>query len=225
MEVSTAVHKNINNSTPSLEKQLPYPRYISKDFMRRLVSKPFSLIMFLLSLGMIAFAVYGWLHGDIYVARLNYVDSSTLVFVGLLLLRAITKLEKQSDLQTVSIGLVSVISFIFAYEALYKLSFYFFPWRMSPEELRAFIIQVAVSLVVLAGFAQGIFRFTRGSKIALAAFIVLWVIWLAVGFPQLWDGLNVYSPLIGVPSSWGMIYALNRLTKVALFLFYYLLYA
>ena len=178
----------------------------------------------LLSLGLIAYAVYGWLQGDIYVVRLNYVDSSTLVMVGLLLLRAVTKLDVQSDLQTVSIGLVSAISFIFAYEALYKLSFYFLPWHMPPEELRAFILQVAVSLVALAGFAQGIFRFTRGSKIALAAFIGLWVVWLAVGFPQLRDGLNVYLPLIGVPSSWGMIYALNRLTKLALFLFYFLLY-
>ena len=94
-----------------------------------------------------------------------------------------------------------------------------------PEELRAFIIQGAVSLVALTGFAQGIFRFTRWSKIALAAFIGLWLLWLVVGFPQLWDGMKIHAPLIDVPFSWGATYALNRLTKIALFLFFFFLYA
>lgn len=193
--------------------------------MRRLAQKPLSLFVVLLALSMIFYALYDRWQGNIFVARLNYLDGTTLIMVALLLLRAVTRLTDESDLQTVSIGLISAISFVFAYEMIYKWSFFFFPWRMPPDELREFIIQISVSLVVLAGFAQGIFRITLGSKIALVIFALGWIFWLAVGFPQLLDGLNIYVPLIEIPFSWGMIYTFNRLTKVALFLFYILLYS
>lgn len=193
--------------------------------MRRLAQKPLSLFVVLLALSMIFYALYDRWQGNIFVARLNYLDGTTLIMVALLLLRAVTRLTDESDLQTVSIGLISAISFVFAYEMIYKWSFFFFPWRMPPDELREFIIQISVSLVVLAGFAQGVFRITLGSKIALAIFALGWMIWLAVGFPQLLDRLTIYVPLIEIPFSWGMIYTFNRLTKVALFLFYILLYS
>jgi hypothetical protein len=192
--------------------------------MRRLAQKPLSLLVAFLGLFMIIYALYGRWGGNIYVARLNYIDGTTLIMVALLLLRAVIKLNDDSDLQTVSIGLISAVSFVFAYEMIYKWSFFFFPWRMPPEELREFIIQISVSLVVIAGFSQGIFHLRVGSKIALVIFAVGWLIWLAVGFPQLVDGKIFYVPLVEIPFSGGMIYALNRLTKIALFLFYFLLY-
>ena len=37
-------------------------------------------------------------------------------------------------------------------------------------------------------------------------------------------GLRIHAPLIDVPFSWSATYALNRLTKIALFLFYFFLY-
>ena len=193
--------------------------------MRRLAQKPLSLLVAFLALFMIIYALYGRWGGNIYVARLNYIDGTTLIMVALLLLRAVIKLNDDSDMQTVSIGLISAVSFVFAYEMIYKWSFFFFPWRMPPEELREFIIQISVSLVVIAGFAQGIFHLRVGSKIALVIFAVGWLIWLAVGFPQLLDGLNFYVPIVKIPFSWGMIYTLNRITKVALFMFYFLIYS
>jgi hypothetical protein len=178
----------------------------------------------LLAFGSIFYSVYQRAIGNIYVERLNYVDVTTLILVALLLLRAVTKLDDKSDLQTFSIALIGVLSFVFSFEAIYKWSFYFYPWRMPPEELREFVIQVAIGLVILAGFAEGNFRVNRGSKFAAIAFVVSWIFWLLVGFPQLWDGKNIYPAILNIPFTWGMIYGLNRVTKIALFLVYYFIY-
>jgi len=199
-------------------------RYYPKDFLNRLIEKPLSLFVILLALGLIFYAFYDRWQGNLFVARLDYVDSTTLIMVALLLLRAVVKLGDESDLQTVSIGLISALSFIFFFEMIYKLSFFIFPWHMPPGELREFVIQISVALVVIVGFAQGIFRFTLGSKIALGLFIAGWFFWMVVGFPQLGDGLIFYTPLIDIPFSWEMIYAMNRLTKFFLFMVYFLLY-
>jgi hypothetical protein len=196
----------------------------SQLFLQHLVSKPLSLFLALMGMGLVAFAIYERWLGNVYITRLNYVDSTTLILIGLLLLRAVTKLDNKNDLETASMGIISVVSFIFAYEMVYKWSFYFYPWRMPPGELREFILQIWVSMVVMAGFAAGILRFSLGSKIALLIFLVGWVIWLSLGFPQLSDGNSFYVPLVNIQLSWGGIYAINRLTKVALFFFYFLLF-
>ncbi|MCJ7626467.1 MAG: hypothetical protein MUO76_23490 [Anaerolineaceae bacterium] len=199
-------------------------KYFSKEFISRLTRKPLSLATTILALGAILYSVYLRAIGNIYIERLNYVDVTTLILVAILLLRAVTKLADRSDLQTFSIALISVLSFIFSYEAIYKWSFYFLPWRMPPEELREFVIQVAISLVILAGFAEGKYRFSRASKITAIAFVLFWTFWLLVGFPQLWDDKNIYPAILNIPFTHGMIYTLNRVTKIMLFLGYYFLY-
>lgn len=196
----------------------------SKEFLGRLRRKPFSLTTTLLALGIIIYSLYHILIGNIYLSELNYVDGTTLIMVGILMLRAVKRLENDSDSQTVSIALISILSFLFTYEAIYKWSFYFFPWRMPPEELREFIIQVGIGLVVLAGFAYGKFEINITSKIFLTVFVAGWIFWLLIGFPQLWNGETFYSPIWNIPFTWGMIYYLNRLTKISLFFVYSFIY-
>jgi hypothetical protein len=200
-------------------------RSSSRRFVRGLVKKPLSLTITLVALGLLSLTLIELGRGSLYVARLNYVDVTTLAMVALLLLRAVTRLPSKSDLETVSIALVSSLSFVFGYEAIYKWSFYFLPWRMSASELREFVLQIAIASVVLTGFAQKVFKLGRCSLVLLGLFATSWFFWLAIGFPQLWDGLNFYDAVLELPMTWGMIYALNRFTKLLWFMFHFCLYA
>jgi hypothetical protein len=185
--------------------------------------KPLTLLTALTSLGAILYAIFQIVREGVYINSLNYVDGTTLIMLALLMLRGVQKLRNESDLQTVSLGIIASVSFVFCFEAIYKLSFFGIPWRMPPADLREFIIQVGVTLVALAGFAQGKFRFTRGSKIALAIFAILWAFWLSLGFPQLWDNQPQFDALINLPLTASMVYYLNRAAKVALFFVYFFL--
>ena len=207
-----------------LDKDFSYQRIFSPEFIRGLIHKPISLFVTLVALSILSLVVFELINGNIYVARLNFVDATTLAMVAFLLLRAVTKLHSASDLVTISIALVSSLSFLFSYEAIYKWSFYILPWKIPAAELRELLLQIGVGLILLTGFAFDIFKLRRASQIMLGLFIATWLFWLAVGFPQLWDGANIYNAVIDLPMSWTMIYALNRVTKFVWFMFYFWLY-
>ena len=84
---------------------------------------------------------------------------------------------------------------------------------------------VGVGLIILTGFSQQVFKLRRASLILVGLFIAAWVFWLAVGFPQLWDGVNSYDAVLDLRLTGNMIYVLNRATKFVWFMFYYCLYA
>lgn len=189
------------------------------------IQKPLSLFTILLAGFMITVPLYQRIDGIVYLEQLNWVDGTTIIMVGILLVRGVVlRWESDTDLQAVSIALIGAVSFIFTYEALYKLSFYTFPWRMPGEELREFVIQVGIALTVLVGFAFGKFSVSRLSKVLTSVFIVSWIIWLLVGFPQLDSGKNFYTAIINVPMTPELIYLLGRATKVSLCLVYIFLY-
>jgi hypothetical protein len=162
--------------------------------------------------------------GNIFLEPLNYIDGSTLVMVGVLLLCGIVSLRRDTDLQAISIALIGALSFVFAFEAIFKLSYYTFPWRMPPPELREFVIQVGIALTVLIGFAFNRFRVSTLSWIFAGIFAVSWIIWLLLGFPQLSNGEPFYPPVVNVHLTWNTIYALNRVTKILLCLVYVFFY-
>jgi hypothetical protein len=145
--------------------------------------------------------------------------------IGALLLRGIIKRRMDSDLQAVSIALIGALSFVFSFEALYKLSFHIFPWIMPPEELREFTIQVGIALTVLVGFAFGKFVFSKPSKIFLTVFVAEWAFWLLIGFPQLFTEQLFYPVIINIHLAWGMVYLLARVVKFTLFLVYFYFYS
>ena len=127
-----------------------YQAIFSRDFIRRLVQKPISLLTALSALGLLGLVIIELSRGNIYYGRLEYVDVTTLAMVALLVLRAVTKLHSAPDLETFSIALVSSLSFLFSYEAIYKWSFFLLPWKMPPLELREFLLQVGVGLILLS---------------------------------------------------------------------------
>lgn len=187
--------------------------------------KPLSLLTVLLAGFMITIPLYQRIIGIVYLEQLNWVDGTTIIMVGILLVRGVVlRWESDTDLQAVSIALIGALSFIFTYEALYKLSFYTFPWRMPGAELRQFVIQVGIALTALVGFAFGKFSVSRLSNVFTGLFIACWIIWLLIGFPQLESGKNFYPVIINVPMPIDMIYLIGRATKVALFLVYIFLY-
>jgi hypothetical protein len=173
---------------------------------------------------MILVPLYQRIIGKVYLEELNYVDGTTLIMVGILLLRGVISRRHDTDLQAFSIALVGALSFVFTFEALFKLSFYVFPWRMSPAELREFVIQVGIALTALTGFAFAKFRLSKFSWIFTVIFVAGWAIWLLVGFPQLDNGENFYPPVVEVELTWDMIYLLNRALKIVLFLVFFSLY-
>ena len=206
------------------KKELSFQFLFSRAFIRGLAQKPISLLATLVALGLLLLVIIKIGRGNIYYDRLDYIDVTTLAMVALLLLRAVTKLYSASDLETISIALVSSLSFLYSYEAIYKWSFYLLPWKMPPAELRAFLLQVGVGLILLTGFAQGVFKLRRSNLMILAVFMATWLFWLAAGFPQLWDGKLVHDAVIDFPMTRNMIYGLNRATKLIWFMFYYCLY-
>ncbi len=188
------------------------------------IRRPLSSFTLALAGIMIAIPLYQRSLGNIYLEQLNWVDGTTLVMIGSLLLRGVVSRRLDTDLQAVSIALIGALSFVFTYEAIYKLSFYTFPWRMPAAELREFVIQVGIALTALVGFAFGKFKVSLPSRVFAGFFVMGWLMWLSVGFPQLENGKNFYPALMPVSLTWQMIYTLNRATKVALCLVYFFFY-
>jgi hypothetical protein len=196
-------------------------RHLSGNFPRLVIRRPFSFVISVLASLVIFAALYLRLLGNMYLEQLNWIDAFTPVMIGILILRALYTMREDTDLQAVSIALIGALSFIFLYEAIYKLSFYGLPWLMPPSELRDFMIQSGTALTALAGFAFGKLKLTRPSLVFLGLFVLLYVFWFLIGYPQVETGKNVYDVLIKIPFTWNMIYVVNRGTKVLMFLAYF----
>lgn len=172
----------------------------------------------------ILFALYMRIRGAMYLEQLDYIDTFTPVMISILMLRGVYALRHDTDLQAVSISLIGALSFIFIYEALYKVSFYVVR-PMPPTELREFVIQVGIALTAVAGFAFGKFHLSRWSRVFLITFVALYGFWMLIGYPQVDTGGNAYWVIIPVHFTWNMIYAVNRGTKVLMFFAYLFFYS
>ena len=187
--------------------------------------RPLSMAVTVMAGIVILVSLYLRFSGYMLLSQLDNLDTFTPVMLSILMLRGIYTLRNDTDLQAVSISLVGAVSFIFIYEAIYKLSFYS-PWRlMPPAELREFIIQVGIALTALVGFAFGKFHLSKWSRIFLVAFVLLYAFWMLIGYPQVNTGGNVYWTIIPVHYTWDMIYVINRGTKVLMFFAYFFFYS
>jgi hypothetical protein len=200
-------------------------RRLPMSFLSIVFQRPLSSLSVLLAGAMMLLGLVCRVTGNIYIDELNGIDASTLVMIGILLIRGIVARRHDTDLQAVSIALIGALSFIFAYEALYKISFYLPPKAISPDEVREFIIQVGIGLTVLAGFAHGKFRLSGPSLVLVGIFVAAWIFWLLAGFPQVDDLKTYYPATIHVPFTWNTLYLLSRGTKVVAFLAFYFFYA
>ncbi|HLO32478.1 MAG TPA: hypothetical protein VK249_25245 [Anaerolineales bacterium] len=159
--------------------------------------------------------------GQLYQKALDAMDGTTLVELGVLTLLGVYALRDQTDLQAVSFTLVAGLSFIFIYEAIYKWSFFLTPFRldMPPTEFREFVIQVGIAATILVGFADGFFTLKKWTFIWLGIFVILYVFWILVGFPQI-TGESFYAKVIPINFTHDMTYVLNRSTKLMMYLAY-----
>jgi len=190
-----------------------------------ILKRPLSLIAAILAALLIIYELIQIASGALYQSALNNMDGTTLVELGILMLLGVFTLRDQTDLQAVSFTLVAGLSFIFIYEAIYKWSFYLAPFRMDmpPAEFREFVIQCGIAASILTGFAVGFFKLTRWTFIWLGLFVVLYVFWMLVGFPQVTGGS--FSPqVIAVNFTHDMTYVVNRSTKLLMFLAYLTLF-
>jgi hypothetical protein len=162
--------------------------------------------------------------GHMLIGALDNLDTFTPVMISILVLRGLYTMRNDTDLQAVSISLTAAVSFIFIYEAIYKLSFYI-GRRMPPAELREFLIQCGIALTVVSGFAFGKLHFSKWSRIFAAAFVALYAFWMLGGFPQVNTNADVYWKIIPVNWSWDLIYVVNRGTKVLTFFTYLFFYS
>ena len=183
--------------------------------------RPLSLIAAILAGLLIIYEAVQIASGCLYQETLNYVDGTTLIELGIMTLVGVFSLRQQSDLKAVSLILIAGLSFIFIYEAIYKWSFYLTPFRMMmpPPEFRLFVIQVGTAATILTGFADGIFTLKKWTFVWLSLFVLLWIFWLLVGFPQI-TGELMYKQVISINFTRDMTYALNRATKALMFLAY-----
>ncbi len=163
-------------------------------------------------------------NGNTYFQPLNNIDGTTLIMIGILLLRGISAGWRDTDLQAVSIALIGALSFVFTFEAIYKWSFYLLPWKIPPAELRELVIQLGISATVLAGFAFEKFKWSKPSLVALWVFAVGWIFWLLIGYPQIFSERTMFPAVLNIILSHDMIYALNRFEKIILFLIFFSFY-
>jgi hypothetical protein len=190
-----------------------------------ILKRPLSLIAAILAALLIIYELIQIASGALYQSALNNMDGTTLVELGILMLLGVFTLRDQTDLQAVSFTLVAGLSFIFIYEAIYKWSFYLAPFRMDmpPAEFREFVIQCGIAASILTGFAVGFFKLTKWTFIWLGLFVVLYVFWMLVGFPQVTGGS--FSPqVIPINFTHDMTYVVNRSTKLLMFLAYLTLF-
>ena len=190
-----------------------------------ILKRPLSLIAVILAALLIIYELIQIASGALYQSALNNMDGTTLVELGILMLLGVFTLRDKTDLQAVSFTLVAGLSFIFIYEAIYKWSFYLAPFRMDmpPAEFREFVIQCGIAASVLTGFAVGFFQLTKWTFIWLGLFVVLYVFWMLVGFPQVTGGS--FSPqVIPVNFTHDITYVVNRSTKLLMFLAYLTLF-
>jgi hypothetical protein len=193
--------------------------------LRWLFMRPLSLLTTALAIIIILYEVIQISSGNLYQEQLNDIDGTTLIMLGIITLWGVSRLRNQTDLHAVSFTLVNALSFIFTYEAIYKWSFYLAPFvmPMPPPELRAFAIQVGTALTVLTGFAVRDFTIKEWTLVWLGLFVILWVFWLLVGFPQI-TGESFFPQVIAINFTHDLTYLLNRATKLALFFAYLALF-
>ena len=170
---------------------------------------------------LILYEVIQIVSGHIYQKALDKMDGTTLVELGILTLLGVYTLREKTDFQAVAFTLVAGLSFIFIYEAIYKWSFYLAPFHlhMPPTEFRELVIQVGIAATILTGFADGFFTLKKWTLLWLGLFIVLYVFWMLVGFPQI-TGESFYPKRIPIDFTRDMIYVLNRGTKFMMYLAY-----
>lgn len=195
------------------------------DSFSILLKRPLSLAVAILATLLIVYEVIQIASGKLYQEALNRMDGTTLVELGILAILGVFTLRHLTDLQAVSFTLVAGLSFIFIYEAIYKWSFYLAPFRMAmpPPEFREFVIQSGIAATILTGFANGYFRLKEWTFIWLGVFVVLYVFWMLVGFPQITGG-SFAPQVIPIDLTYNMNYLLNRATKLAMFLAYLTLF-
>ncbi|MGB7569837.1 MAG: hypothetical protein WBM07_18385 [Chitinivibrionales bacterium] len=188
---------------------------------RFIISRPLSAMTFVLAAILIVFEASQIFRGVFHFKPLDRIDSTTLLMIGALMAWGVTALRDRADFQAVAFVVVNSLSCVFAYEMLFKWSFFLAPFRcpMPPAELRDFTIQTGIALTVLTGFADGHFSWKKTTTLLAGVFIVGWAIWLLVGFPQL-NRRVMFSPVINVHLSHVMVYLINRGTKFLLFLVY-----
>ncbi len=184
--------------------------------------RPLSLLAAFFAAFIIVFEVIQISRGSLYLETLNYIDGTTLIELGLIILWGCYTLRYLTDFQAVSFTLVNALSFIFIYEALYKWSFSLTPFRipMPPAEFREFVIQLGIAATALTGFAEHHFTLKKWTFILLIVFALLWIFWLLIGYPQITTITPEFSPVFPVQLTHNMIYALNRGTKAVMFLIY-----
>ncbi len=184
-------------------------------------TRPLSLIAAIFAVLLIVYEVIQIAGGHLYQKALDKMDATTLVELGILTLLGVYTMRDQTDLHAVSFTLVAGLSFIFIYEAIYKWSFYLTPFRlpMPPTEFREFVIQLGIAATVLTGFANRFFTLKKWTFIWLGLFILLYIFWMSIGFPQI-TGEVMYPKTISINFTNEMTYVLNRSTKLMMYLAY-----
>jgi hypothetical protein len=194
------------------------------NFPSLVVRRPLSVAVAAGAMLVILVALQFRLAGHMLIPALENMDTFTPVMISILILRGLYAMRHDTDLQAVSMSLIAALSFIFIYEAIYKISFYVAK-PIPAAELREFVIQCGIALTAVSGFAFGKYHFSKWSRIFAAAFVLLYAFWMLTGYPQVNTSANVYWTIIPVRYTWDMIYVVNRGTKVLMFLTYLFFYS
>ena len=151
-------------------------------------------------------------------------SSSTIYFSIVFLGVAIRLIKlKASDLETFSTALAVTLSAIWFYELIYHFSFPANYYEFVGLRLNTFILESALSLLVLVGYkhlrVRGNYSFLGTSLL----FLVSYSVWLLIGFPQV-DGTFVLARYLYLSNPFYLGWTLNRFSKLFLCLAWVSLY-
>jgi hypothetical protein len=187
--------------------------------------RPLSVLAAVAGLGLIIYPLYQVAAGVTYFEALNYIDNTTLIMIGILILRSVLTCRFDTDLQAVCLALIGAMSFVYTFEAVYKLTFYWNLWKIPPLELRGLVIQMGIAAMVLTGFAFGKFNWSASTWIFAGIFILGWVFWVLIGYPQIFNNQPQFYQVLKINLPLSYVYILNRGLKFVLFLIFYSFYS
>jgi hypothetical protein len=159
-------------------------------------------------------------------------QSSSAIFFSVVFVGVAVQLARRSvsDLEVFSIALATTLSAIWLYELIYHYSFigyfnYFHYPFFQFSDASTLLVDVALSLLVIVGHKY--VRLKRNhffwSFILISG--ILYVTWLAIGFPQYVDRTFQLPRLIEVADPFAAAFLLNRFSKLSLCISWVLLYS
>lgn len=159
-------------------------------------------------------------------ASLRYVFYSTFITFAFQYVTTSILLKARGlpDLEVMGVSLAMLVSSMWLYELIYHYSFpvYFnyFSYPFDFNDLYTPIFAGGLALLLVVAHQHLKIRGNRLFYASAGLFVILWAIWLAIGFPQYFEQRTYITPLIQLEDAVDYSFPFNAATKASLSITY-----